>query len=150
VRAQTKRKTFKKSGGVKMIYVIKPILVLTILGLLIGTATAASNFGGIASNISNPPPGTQINADLTNYYHTTTATGNGTTYWYIAGFWYTQEEMLNLPSVSVQYGESPYALPSGGSKGRNVNSVIHVPISNYVIIGFIGVVLVVACKRSRM
>ncbi len=33
-----------------------------------------------------------------------------TMYFYISGYWFTQNEMMNLPEESLLYGQSPYAI----------------------------------------
>lgn len=37
-----------------------------------------------------------------------------TRYFYISGFWFTQDEMMKLPIESLMYGQSPYAVTDIG------------------------------------
>ena len=123
------------------------IMTLTMFGLLIslGIACAGENhYGGIASSVNKTPIGTTINANLTAYYNIPTATGNGSTYFYIGGYWFNQTEMINLPAGVVQYGQSPYACcDSSGS------SVIPAPVNPLVIVGFVGVVIFFVWRRKK-
>lgn len=124
------------------------LITFLILATFIGAASAeTTNWGGISSPNDIPPNGTTINVNLTTYYNTPTATGNGFTYWYIGGFWFNQTEMINLPVCSVQYRESPYACDSGGHSGGQ--PVIPVPVNPLVIIGFVGVVGFVVWRRKK-
>lgn len=134
----------------KKIKIHAPMIVLVIFGLLIltGIVSAGENYyGGIASSMDKPPIGTTIDANLTTYYGTPTATGNGLTYWYIGGYWFNQTEMINLPIGSVQYRQSPYACCDNGGGGGS--ATIPVPVNPLVIIGFVGVAAFVVWRNKK-
>ncbi len=127
-----RNKTMNKPKSIVMVFAV----MLMLSG--IGNAINADMYGGIVRNATNPPDGTTINLELSNYYKVPTATGNDNTYWFIGGYgWFNQTEMMNLPSDSLMYDISPYAL-SGGS---NNSSHVLVPISIFVIAGFIVFVI---------
>ena len=102
----------------------------------------AYRYGGITASVDNPPTGTTINQELSNYYGVPVATRamelkwirvdeylygdfdnvvttikpvviksvSPTIYFHISGWWFTQNEMMNLPKESLLYGQSPYAI----------------------------------------
>lgn len=115
-------------------------IVLAILGILLitGNAMAVTNasidknvskntkhipnlYGGISSSADHPPFGTVIDHNLTKYYGTPTATGNGTTYWYVAGWWFNLTEMMNLPPRDI--GASPYDCSATNSCGSGIGGI---------------------------
>jgi len=104
---------------------------------------SAGMYGGIPGN--KPPEGTIIDANLTGYYGVPTATGDGKTYWFIGGWgWFNESEMMNLPSDSLMYDISPYAINSGGGSG------IPVPINPFVLVAFvISVSIIVIFKKNK-
>lgn len=59
-----------------------------------------SEYGGIAGSENSPPNGTIV---IKNYYGDILATGICGMYWNIAGWWFNESEMMNLPSESVMY-----------------------------------------------
>ncbi len=74
-------------------------------------------YGGIPASADRPPIGTTINQELSNYYLIPVATrdnGGPAKYFYIGGWWFTQDEMMNLPKESLMYGQSPYAITDSG------------------------------------
>lgn len=78
---------------------------------------AGNQYGGISGTEDNPPRGTVIDPGLTKQYGRPTATGVCGTYWYIVGWWFNASEMTNLPSETLLYGVSPYAITSGSDGG---------------------------------
>lgn len=78
---------------------------------------AGNEYGGINGNENSPPKGTTISQELTTQYSKPTATGVCGTYWYIVGWWFNASEMANLPSETLLYGVSPYAITSGSDGG---------------------------------
>ena len=110
------------------------VLIILIVGI-VGTAQENKKWGGIPSSVDNPPPGTTIDKNLSLYYHTPVATGEGKAYWFIGGWgWFNQSEMKNLPSMSLMYGISPYDCEASSNCG---SSGVHVPISIVVILLFV-------------
>jgi len=93
----------------------KTVCVLLAIFLIVNIGIA-KEFGGINRAEYNPPDGTHISEDLSEYYHMTVATGDVITndypsvYWYVGGFWFTRAEMQGLPSESIMYHVSPYAV----------------------------------------
>ncbi len=70
-------------------------------------------YGGIPASVDRPPIGTAINQELSDYYLVPVATRDmesSPRYFYISGWWFTQDEMVNLPGESLMYGQSPYAI----------------------------------------
>lgn len=109
--------------------------------LIITPTVGAVDFGGIPANATTPPEGTAINEKLSEYYGIPTATGSDT-YWHVGGWgWFNLKEMLNLPSESIMYDESPYALSSGGS-----SSSIPIPVSPIVLVAFVITVIILRRK----
>lgn len=125
------------------------ILTISLILIMVSVVQADENkYGGIASSINKPPPGTMINEGLSDYYGTIVVTGNNITYWYIGGYgWFNQTEMLNLPAVSLMHDISPYDCESYGC-GSSSDSTIPVPISGFVILGFIVAVIVILRKNA--
>lgn len=76
-----------------------------------------NQYGGISGTENNPPKGTVIDQGLTKQYGRPTAAGVCGTYWYIVGWWFNASEMANLPSETLLYGVSPYAITSGSDGG---------------------------------
>ena len=114
-------------------------------------------YGGISGSADHPPFGTVIDHNLTKYYGTPTAIGNGMTYWYVGGWWFNLTEMLNLPVVSQQ-GVSPYdcgATNSCGSGGIGPQLDPPIPptpeLGTYVLasIGIIGLFAFVKLRRKQ-
>lgn len=77
-----------------------------------------NEYGGISGKENISPIGTVIDPDLTKQYGKPTATGVCGTYWYIVGWWFNASEMAKLPSETILYGVSPYAITRGGSDGE--------------------------------
>lgn len=103
-------------------------------------------YGGIPGTEDKPPVGTIIDANLTKYYGVPTATGDGKTYWFIGGWgWFNESEMMNLPSDSLMYNISPYAINSGGGNG------IPVPINPLVLVMFVisAISIIVILKKRQ-
>jgi hypothetical protein len=129
---------------------MRSILLIFLSITLVTSMASATNYGGIGGNITTPPRGSHIDVNLSHYYNSPTAVGNGQTYWYIAGFWFNQTEMLNLPSDSIMYGESPYTMSEGSSSGHHSDPAsVPMPISPFVIIGFVGFVAIYLAIRYR-
>jgi hypothetical protein len=130
------------------------IFLSIILLTIVASATIGTTkfYGGIAGNKTNPPTGSHIDANLSHYYNTPTATGNEQTYWYIAGFWFNQTEMMNLPSDSVMYGKSPYVSSEGSSHSgpatATATAEVDVPINPIVIAAFVIVAAILIVKRG--
>lgn len=78
-------------------------------------------YGGIGGSVDIPPNGTTIDQSLTDYYGRPTTTGICGTYWYVAGWWFNDTEMHNLPYESIMYGMSPYAITTGGRSSGTSN-----------------------------
>jgi len=124
-------------------------IVFAVMLMLSGIASAINMgiYGGIARNASNPPDGTTINFELSNYYKVPTATGNNQVYWHIGGWgWFNESEMMNLPSNSLMYGISPYDCGTDNNCGGSDSSHVLVPISIFVVVMFI---VFVAYKRRQ-
>lgn len=103
-------------------------------------------YGGIPSTVNKPPEGTIIDVNLTEYYGVPTATGDGKTYWFIGGWgWFNESEMMNLPSDSLMYDISPYAISSGGGNG------ILVPINPLVLVLFVvsAISIIMVLKKNK-
>lgn len=103
-------------------------------------------YGGIPGTADKPLVGTVIDDNLTKYYGVPTATGDGKTYWFIGGWgWFNESEMMNLPSDSLMYDISPYAI-SGGSGGNG----IPVPINPWVFVLFVisAISIIVILKKK--
>lgn len=82
---------------------------------------AGNQYGGIGGAENNPPKGTAISQESTIQYGRPTATGICGSYWYIAGWWFNTSEMAKLPSETILYGMSPYAI-TDGSDGTNART----------------------------
>lgn len=78
-----------------------------------------SEYGGIGGNENSPPKGATISQELTVQYGRPTATGVCGTYQYIAGWWFNASEMAKLPSETILYGISPYAITEGSDGTRS-------------------------------
>ncbi len=121
-------------------------LIILIILSTIGIAQEKGKYGGIASSVNNTPNGTIIDVNLSEYYKTPTATGDGHTYWFIGGWgWFNESEMMKLPSNTLMYDMSPYDCSSDNSCGSS--SVYVVPISFVVIVAFIVFVIYTSRKK---
>lgn len=103
-------------------------------------------YGGIPGTAGKPPVGTVVDDNLTKYYRVPTATGDGNTYWFIGGWgWFNESEMMSLPSDSLMYDISPYAINSGGGNG------IPVPINPLVLVMFVisAISIIVILKKRQ-
>lgn len=124
------------------------ILAILMIASIVGIAQEKGKYGGISSSVDNPPIGTTIDKNLSEYYNSPVATGNGNTYWFIGGWgWFNQTEMMNLPSKSLMYDISPYDCEADGSCGSG-SSTVFVPVSIIVIIGFVAFVVFVTSRRK--
>lgn len=127
------------------------VLVAFLMMLIIGTGTVGlaqdnHKWGGIPSPVDKPPLGTTIDKNLSVYYNTPVATGEGKAYWFIGGWgWFNQSEMANLPSASLQYGMSPYDCASYNGCGSNK---VNVPISFVVIVLFVAFVAYLVRRKK--
>lgn len=73
-----------------------------------------AKYGGISGSADNPPRGTTVVESKTD--NRITATGTCGTYWYISGWWFSASEIANLPSDTIMYGVSPYAMSEGSGR----------------------------------
>lgn len=130
-------------------YVGSVLVIFLILAVFIGNISAETpNWGGISSPVNKTPAGTTLDTNLTAYYKVPTATGNGNIYWYIGGWgWFNESEMLKLPTGSIQNDISPYDCETYGCGSGG--SSIRVPISGYVIIGFIVLATIFVWKERK-
>ena len=142
---------------------------VTVPALSMGTDTVTcqqppkgSEYGGINGNENNPPKGTTISPELTIQYGRPTAIGVCGTYWYIVGWWFNASEMAKLPSESLLYGVSPYAITTsdgsmqgsdgtddGTGGGDGEQPVIPVPEVATVIFVAFGIFVFVAWKKVK-
>jgi len=103
-------------------------------------------YGGINGSASNPPDGYAIDNELSDYYHRPVATGPGNvTYFHVGGYWFTGDELTNLPHECLMYNTSPYG--GYGGNGHGGDGHIHVPVSPAVYIALMMVAIVLA-KRT--
>lgn len=108
-------------------------------------------YGGIGGSENNFPKGISIDQDLTKRYNMPVATGDCGTYWYIAGWWFNESEMMRLPSESIMYKMSPYASngSGGGSAGYDSQMPIApVPEKSTTILVTLGIFMLVALKSQ--
>lgn len=110
------------------------------------------SYGGIGGSENNPPTGTSIDQDLTKRYNMPVATGDCGTYWYIAGWWFSESEMARLPSESIMYKISPYALNGSGGGGVQeqqypIAPIPEMPNTILIILGISMVMILKKCHR---
>ncbi len=112
-------------------------------------------YGGISGTESNPPKGTIIDSELSVKYGRPTAVGVCGTYWHIVGWWFNASEMAKLPSETLLYGVSPYAITGGSDDGGDVadddddRPVIPVPeVATIVMVAFGMLALIVWHKKK--
>lgn len=133
-------------------YILTVLAILTIVSIvgtsIVGIAQEKGKYGGIPASVDNPPIGTTIDKNLSEYYNRTVATGEGNAYWFIGGWgWFNQTEMMNLPSASLMYDISPYDCSAEGHCGTG-GSTVFVPVSIIVIIGFVVFVVFVTYRHK--
>lgn len=116
---------------------------------------AGNQYGGIGGTENNPPKGTAISQELTTQYGKPTATGICGTYWYIVGWWFNASEMVKLPSETLLYGISPYAITEGSDGIRASGDdeedkpVIPVPeIATFILVTF-GLIAILSWKKIK-
>lgn len=102
-------------------------------------------YGGIARNESDSPNGTSIDQNFSKYYNIPTATGICGTYWYIAGWWFNESEMVKLPSESIMYKMSPYAITDGD--GNIQTPIAPIPEMPNTILIILGISMVMILKK---
>ena len=129
-----------------------PIIIPTIQETPLITADGCQKpsngtYGGISRNESNPPEGTEISKELTEYYGRTTATGECGTYQYVSGWWFSDSEMEKLPLESIMYGTSPYAISSGSST-KHMGPIAPVPEPDTIILVSIGIFSIFVISRK--
>ncbi len=115
---------------------------------------AGNQYGGIAGAENNPPKGTAISQELTFQYGRPTVTGICGTYWYIAGWWFNTSEMARLPSETILYGMSPYAITEGTDGGTNGDNedggpIVPVPEVATILLVIFGIFMFIVLKKVR-
>lgn len=112
-----------------------------------------NEYGGISGVESNPPRGTAIDQGLTTQYGEPTATGVCGTYWYIAGWWFNASEMAKLPSETLLYKVSPYAMAGGSDDSSSDNEdekpVIPIPEVATIFMVAFGIFAFVVWNKTR-
>lgn len=130
---------------------IKIVLAFAVLQTILINAASATegNYSRISASADKPPLGTAIDENLTEYYNLTTATGLNGTYWWAGGAWYDEQEMIKLPYRKPENGLYGNVVQDQKNKDMDKckkdkdknkdkdNCDIDVPVSNWVVAGFV-------------
>ncbi|WP_370574142.1 hypothetical protein [Methanomethylovorans sp.] len=98
------------------------------------TSETANESAQIIDLTVNPPNGTQIDKNLSEYYGMPVAEGANGTFWYVEQSWYSSEEIVNRVANTQKHKVSTSDQNTFGSEK---NYLISMPVNFLVVVAFV-------------